>query len=60
MKLSEKQKTELYAIVHEAIMQTRIKIWEKRHSKVSISEIDDLMSDLCVNAPQKAIDFFKS
>lgn len=58
--LSEKKTTELYGIVHEEVMQTRLKIWKMKDDKnVSIAAIDDILSDLCKNAPQKAIDFFK-
>lgn len=55
--LSEKKKTALFGIVHEEIMQARIKIWKMKDDKnVSIAAIDDILSDLCKTAPQKAID----
>jgi hypothetical protein len=58
--LSEKKTTELYGIVHEEVMQARLKIWKMKDDKnVCIATIDDILSDLCKNAPQKAIDFFK-
>lgn len=59
MELSKKKETELYGVVHEEIMQARLKIWKMRFDeKPSIAEIDDILSDLCIKAPQKAIDCF--
>jgi len=58
-RLSNKKQTELYGVVHEEIMQARIKIWKmKDQPKISITEIDDILSELCVTAPQKAIECF--
>ena len=59
MELSKKKETELYEVVHEEIMQARLKIWEMRfNEKPSIAEIDNILSDLCIKAPQKAIECF--
>jgi len=45
--------------VHEEIMQARLKIWKMRfEQKPSIAEIDNILSDLCIKAPQKAIECF--
>ena len=57
--LSKKKEKELYNEVHEEIMQARLKIWKMKDNKnVSIAEIDDILSDLCMKAPQKAIQLF--
>ena len=59
MELSKKKATELYNVVHEEIMQARLKIWKFRNDKnISIAEIDNILSDLSISAPQKAIDLF--
>ena len=58
-RISNKKKDELYSNVHESIMQARIKIWKMKDQKdISIAEIDDIMSDLLMNAPKFAIDLF--
>lgn len=60
MKLSKKKESELYEIIHKEIMDARIKIYKMKDSKfISINEIDNIMSDLLTNAPQKAIELFK-
>jgi len=57
MTLSEKKKTQIYDAVHEEIMQARLRIWAMRFEPtISVHHIDDILSDLCINAPQKAID----
>ena len=57
--LSKKRENELYNEVYEEIMQARLKIWKMKDNKnVSIAEIDDILSDLCMKAPQKAIQLF--
>ena len=59
--LSQKRETELYGEVHEQIMQCRIKINRALKGVCHITiqnEIDDLLSDLCMKAPQKAIQVF--
>lgn len=61
MELSKKKEDELFGAVHEEIFQTRMKIWKMRFDKnVSIHEIDNLLSDLCRNAPQSALNVFKN
>lgn len=61
MAISKKKENELYETVHEEIVQARIKIWKmKDQPKISIAEIDDILSDLTISAPKKAIDIFKS
>jgi len=60
MKLGNKKTTELYGIIHEEIMQARIKIWGMRHNKyISIAEIDDILYDLTISAPKKVIESFE-
>lgn len=61
MPLSKKKETELYGVVHEEIMRARIKI-----ARLTLDapnglgrELDNILSDLSMNAPQKAIDLFK-
>jgi hypothetical protein len=60
MKLSKKKEDQLYELVHKHIMNARLKIWKmKDQPNISISEIDDILSDLSINAPRAAIDLFK-
>jgi hypothetical protein len=60
MGISKKKSAELYEVVHEDIMKTRVKIWSMRNDKnVSISLIDDLLYNLTISAPKKAIEIFK-
>lgn len=60
MAVSKKKINEVYSVVHEEILQARIKIWKMKDSKtISIAEIDDILSDLCASDPQKAIEIFK-
>ncbi len=59
--LSKKREDLLYNTVHEEIMQARLKIWAMRNDKnISIAEIDNILSGLCINAPDKALKCFKS
>ena len=59
--LSKIRQDLLYNTVHEEIMQARLKIWKMKDDKnVSIAEIDDILSDLCIKAPDKAIGCFKT
>lgn len=61
MAISKKKENQLYETVHEEIIQARIKIWKmKDQEKISIAEIDDILSDLIVSAPKNAIDVFKN
>ena len=61
MLISKKKRTELYETVTEEIMQARIKIWKMKDNKnVSIAEIDDILRQLSIDAPQKSIDLFRS
>jgi hypothetical protein len=57
--ISKKKETELYNVVHEEIMQLRINIAVKNDSIITTKELDNLLSQLCISAPQKAIDVFK-
>jgi len=51
----------LYTTVHEEIMQARLKIWKMKDDKnISIAEIDDILSDLCIKAPRMAIGCFET
>ena len=59
--LSKKRETELYSEVHEQIMQSRIKINRALKGVCHITiqnEIDNILSDLCMKAPLKAIQLF--
>lgn len=59
--LSKVRQDLLYNTVHEEIMQARLKIWKMKDDKnISIAEIDDILSDLCLKAPDKAIRCFKT
>jgi len=61
MKISKKKSEQLYNIVHEEIMQARIKVWQmKDYANISIAEIDNILSDLCKKAPQKSIGLFSN
>jgi hypothetical protein len=58
--LSKKREDLLYNTVHEEIIQARLKIWAMRNDRnISIDKIDNILSDLCVNAPDKALKCFK-
>lgn len=59
MKLSKKKSQELYDVIHEEIMQARIKIARNPSQDISTKEVDDILSKLCYSAPQKAIELFK-
>lgn len=61
MKISDKKSQQLYDTVHEEIMQARIKIAKiLKYGLPTISkEVDNVLSDLTINAPQKAIEIFK-
>lgn len=57
--LSKARQDLLYNSVHEEIMQARIKIWKmKDDPNISIAEIDDILSKLCISAPDTAIGCF--
>lgn len=58
MKLSKKKETELYNVVHEEVMQVRIKIARNHSTMISTKYVDDLLSTLCWSAPKKAIEVF--
>ena len=59
-RLSKAKETLLYGLVHEEIMQARLKIWKMKDDRnVSIAAIDDILSDLCKTCPQAAINIFK-
>lgn len=61
MMISKKKRTELYETVSEEILQARLKIWEMRFDKnIVIAEIDEILRELSINAPQKAISLFGS
>ncbi len=45
-------------MVHEEIMQARIKIAKTPTLTITTKEVDDILSKLCMTAPQKAIDCF--
>lgn len=60
MKLSAKKQAELYDLVHNEIIEARVKIWKisKNNPVLPIEEIDAILSKVCYSAPQKAIDLF--
>lgn len=59
MKLSVKKKDALYSVVHEDIMQARIKIARLLHGNPKGVFVDNILYDLAMNAPQKALDIFE-
>ena len=59
LKEQEETTDELYNIVHEEIMKARIKISKLDIDIVGKKQVDDILSDLCMSAPKKAIDHIK-
>jgi hypothetical protein len=59
MKLSKKKSQELYNVVHEEIMQARIKIAKNPDQMINTKEVDNILSKLCYSAPTKACEIFK-
>ena len=61
MKLSKKKSQELYNIIHEEIMQTRMSLL--KHIKgfnIDAKLVDDYLSKLNFECPRKAIEFFNN
>ena len=61
MKLSKKKETELYELLHKELMDARVKISMKLKGTVHhtiLNDVDDVMSDLTMKAPLKAIRLF--
>ncbi len=58
--LSQKKQTDLFHIVHEEITQARIKIAHLAAKIPEYNAIDNILYDLSINAPQKALDTFAS
>lgn len=58
MKLSKRKEEQLYRVIHESIMDARIKI-AMSFNEGKINLVDDIMSDLCLSVPRKAIEIFK-
>lgn len=59
MKISPTKEKELYGVVHEEIMRTRIQIAKLLKYDPQGTKIDDLLSNLMRTAPQAAIQCFK-
>ena len=62
MKISKKKETELYELLHKELMDARVKISIKLKGAVHhtiLNDVDDVMSDLTMKAPLKAIRLFK-
>ena len=58
MKLSVKKQQELYNLIQEEIMKSRIEIWKmKDDENISIHEIDIILSSLCFDAPEIAVNY---
>lgn len=55
MKISKKKETELYELLHKELMDARLK--GTVHHSV-LNDVDDVMSDLTMKAPLKAIRLF--
>lgn len=60
MKLSKKKSQQLYDVVHEEIMQARIKIAKNPDQVISTKEVDNILSTLCYSAPAKACEIFNT
>ncbi|NET30677.1 MAG: hypothetical protein F6K19_01565 [Cyanothece sp. SIO1E1] len=57
--ISNKSREKLYEVVGEEVFKTRIKIAKlTAHDEFIAEKIDQLMFNLYVSAPQKAIDCF--
>lgn len=62
MKLSKKKEDELYSQVHNDIMKVRVAICSKYNTNIPntpLYEISNLLQELCLSAPQNAINLFK-
>ncbi len=58
--IGKKKADDLYAVVHEEVMQARIAVRDLLTPVPGLADgVDDLLSELCYQAPQKAIDMFK-
>lgn len=55
--LSQKKEAQLYSLIHDKIMDARVKI--SLDKDISAMDIDNILSSLCFDAPQKAIELFK-
>lgn len=61
MKISKKKETELYELLHKELMDARVKISMKLKGTVHhtiLNDVDDVMSDLAMKVPLKAIRLF--
>lgn len=58
--LSKKKETALYSEVQEEIMQARIKIARILTGDSLGRHIDNILSDLTISCPEKAINLFKT
>ncbi len=57
--ISKKKSYQLYSTVSNSIMDARIKIAHILNDSKQGKEVDDILSYLCYQAPQKAVDLFK-
>lgn len=60
-RISAKKQSQLYNVVSDEIMNARVEINMKLKgvcSKDILNDIDNILSDLTMHAPQKAIDLF--
>jgi hypothetical protein len=63
MKISKKKEIELYELLHKELMDARVKISMKLKGKVHhtfLNDVDDVMSDLTMKTPLKAIRLFNT
>lgn len=61
MKISKKKETELYKLIHKELMDARIKVLMSLDGAVHntiLNDVDDIMSDLLMKIPLKAIKLF--
>lgn len=64
-KISNRQQTKLYNSVHKDVMDARVEInmlmkevIKYKLDKPALDKIDNILSDLCIKAPQNAINLF--
>lgn len=58
MKISKKKSTQLFNVIHEEIMQLRIKVATKEVDVYTRKEIDDLLYKLQMSTTTKALNLF--
>lgn len=55
--ISKKKTDKLYGLLHEEIVTARVKIQRLGNDKI-LKEVDNILSDLTLDLPTKAIDIF--